>query len=181
MPDYIKRIQSRLSSKGVSLTRQEITAQLEVEPTEDNIDSLVNELLSNQQSVSLQKVTRQPETAITVTEQQKENLVLQTSNSLGITLVGSEVKQISKSISSQFSDRREMLKAITNAIQAFTQHIVAQEQEIINEALNNVQNTLSNSNKAVKDTFNNLERDIHQSNLDFKSIQTDILELFAIN
>jgi hypothetical protein len=207
----IKRIQSRLSSKNIKLTRDQIVAELHkpVESLEDSdVSGIVEYFLQSNppvSSTSIQTVSnsqKQPETltlqdadqaetfqdstnsspsAIVLTDSQKHSLIQNTSQQLGITLVGEEVKGISRSVASQFSDRRQMLLAVTEAIKAFNERIAAEEQELLNDFLNAATGQLSASNQNIKSTFNNLEAEISQSNLDFKSVQTDIFSLFTIS
>jgi hypothetical protein len=200
MPDYIKRIQSRLSSKNIELTRKQIVAEIHI-PVEDIQDSDVSGIVeyfiqSNQQPgkltipqnnyqdemiEDLECMEDSNESSIILTDTQKDSLIQNASQQLGITLVGNEVKEISRSISSQFSNRRQMLLAITDSITAFNERVASEEAEIMRDFLSAAKGQLSASNQTIKKTFKNLEAEISQNNLDFKSLQTDILSLFTVS
>jgi hypothetical protein len=237
MTDFIKRVQSRLSSKNLKLSRAEISAKLieleilENEINDSNIENITLKILNNAQTHDNLTIALKSSETLTTTESsknelfdpkigknnnlnivesdnlnivknnnlnivesdnlniverntltlaEKESLVLDVATQLNIVLIGDEIKEIAKSISSEFISRDSMLKTISSALISYTEHITQQHDNLIAETVNTVKQRLNNSSLKTKNQFTNLSSELKASNTDFKSFEQDINMLFAV-
>ncbi len=140
MADLIKRIQSRLSRKSISISKQDLTSEitsLGYSPQalqEDEIDTITQLLLDKHQNTELtvsepEEITAAPSdehhastpNSTAITNQQKEQLITVQAQSMGIKLSESEITDISQTVSDSFTDFVSAVETINSSIKKYAQ------------------------------------------------------------
>ncbi|MEA5596962.1 hypothetical protein [Rivularia sp. UHCC 0363] len=157
MADLIKRIQSRLSRKSISISKQDLTSEIAAlgySPQaleEDEIDTITQLLLDKHQNTELavsepEEITAAPSdehhasaTNLTaISNQQKEQLISVQAQSLGIKLDESEITDISQTVSDSFTDFVSAVETINSSIKDYAQSKFDEVEQKIDKSNNNL-------------------------------------------
>lgn len=118
--------------------------------------------------------------SLVLNQEQKQNLVQTQAKNLGLTLINTEVRDIALNMASEFKSMTQVLETISQHLQAYTAKIAAENERIIIDGLNNSRNTLNQSATRVQSELSNFAQETQQRSLDFKSLATDIQNIFAL-
>ncbi|MEM6755126.1 MAG: hypothetical protein AAF630_19410, partial [Cyanobacteria bacterium P01_C01_bin.38] len=140
MADLVKRIQSRLSRKSISLSRQDLTCEINslgYSPQalqEEEINTITQLLLDKHQNTAIKVSEAEEIEEITVadkehhasnstaiTNQQKEQLITVQAQSMGIELTETEITDISQTVSDSFTDFVSAVETINSLIKDYAQ------------------------------------------------------------
>lgn len=164
MADLVKRIQSRLSRKSISISKQDLTSEIAAlgySPQalqEKEIDTITQLLLDKHQNIELivsepeeieeitsaqnavdEQVVPQPNSTA-ITNQQKEQLITVQAQSLGIELSESEITDISQTVSDSFTDFVSAVETINSLIKDYAQSKFDEVEQKIDASNNNLRN-----------------------------------------
>ena len=159
MADLVKRIQSRLSRKSISISKQDLTSEIAAlgySPQalqEEEIDTITQLLLDKHQNTEL--TVSKPEEIIVapsdennaeatnstaITNQQKEQLISVQAQSLGISLSESEITDISQTVSDSFTDFVSAVETINSSIKNYAQSKFDEVEQQIDASNSNLRN-----------------------------------------
>ncbi|MEM9925797.1 MAG: hypothetical protein AAF915_18950 [Cyanobacteria bacterium P01_D01_bin.50] len=162
MADLVKRIQSRLSRKSISLSKQDLTqeiAALGYSPQalkDSEIDTITQLLLEKHQNTEL-TVSEPEEIAATpseehhesatnstaITNQQKEQLITVQAQSMGIELTLEEITDISQTVSDSFTDFVSAVETINSLIKEYAQSKFDSIEQKIDASNNNLRDYIN--------------------------------------
>ena len=138
--DFIKRIQKRLSDKGIKISRNDLKVEISSLDFdlkalgEENVNTITKLLLDKHQNTEL--IVSEPEeiasvpsdehnatttNSTAITNQQKEQLITVQAQSLGIELSESEITDISQNVSDSFTDFVSAVETINSLIKDYAQ------------------------------------------------------------
>jgi hypothetical protein len=192
--NQVKLIQARLARKDVPMTSAQIREYLAnsrpevTEFDEAELSKIVEELSASVAMVpamdnEILTTTDEPllpPTESTLTISEKQELVAETAQQIGVTLLGSEIKQIAQSIASGFDSREQLFNEVTNAIVAFVEYRIGAQGDALKDAALRIRAKLGEGNSTTRDVFSGIRQDIDSTNTDFKSNFEGITALFAI-
>lgn len=197
-----KRIQSRLTRKGLSVSLPEIREQVnKLIPDLDNLtDSDLNNVINhfmNQQSAltttddsniievennPVEDAVEEQKPALATTT--KNELVSQAANSLNIELSTTEIENIATNFNASSDDFTTTLEELKSAILAFINHKVATNNLIITNTINEIYSVASDgfesNNQHLNNGLNQLNKALNQQSSDFKSRLKNTLAKFQI-
>ena len=159
MADLVKRIQSRLSRKSISISKQDLTLEIAAlgyslqALEEEEIDTITQLLLDKHQNTELavsepEEITVAPSdennaeatNSTAITNQQKEQLISVQAQSLGISLSESEITDISQTVSDSFTDFVSAVETINSSIKKYAQNKFDEVEKQIDNSNNNLRN-----------------------------------------
>lgn len=197
-----KRIQSRLTRKGLSVSLSEIREQVNVliadinNLTDTDLNNVINHFM-NQQSA----LTTANESTIIVEEQTpveeqieeqknqlatttKNELVSQTASSLNIELSTTEIENIATNFNASSDDFTTTLEELKSAILAFIAHKVNANNLMISNTINQIYDTATagfeSNNQHLNNGLNQLNQALNRQSSDFKSRLKNTLTKFQI-
>lgn len=168
MADLIKRIQSRLSRKSISISKQDLTGEitsLGYSPQalqEDEIDTITQLLLDKHQNTELtvskpEEITVADEehhastpNSTAITSQQKEQLITVQAQSLGIELSESEITDISQTVSDSFSDFVSAVETINSSIKNYAQNKFDEVEQKIDASNSNLRDYIDKKTTSLQ-------------------------------
>ncbi|NJL78695.1 MAG: hypothetical protein HC917_07275 [Richelia sp. SM2_1_7] len=169
MADLVKRIQSRLSRKSISLSKQDLTreiAALGYSPQalqEEEINTITQLLLDKHQNTEL--IVSEPEeiavnpsnehnattaNSTAITNQQKEQLITVQAQSLGIELSELEITDISQTVSDSFTDFVSAVETINSLIKEYAQSKFDDLEQRIDDSNNNLRDYIDNRTNSLQ-------------------------------
>ena len=179
MADLVKRIQSRLSRKSISLSKQDLTSEitsLGYSPQalqEDEIDTITQLILDKHQNTELQTLEseeitvadREPYNAstansIAITKKQKEQLVEIQSQSMGINLNEKQIEFIADTVEFKSSEISEYIAEIKPVIEEFVLHRESEDNTTINNFLEDIDSKVKASKQRTYDKLHDGLRQI---------------------
>lgn len=147
MADYVKRLQSRLAHKNLSLSKTTLIEKIEqlgYDPQSlvaSDVDALTallisakntNEVVEMSEDNSVE-VAAQPaqEAIIHVSEEEKRSQIIKQSEKMGVALTQAEVNVVAETVSSNTTSRQKFVVAIKKALLAFVESkATATEREV---------------------------------------------------
>ena len=185
MADLVKRIQSRLSRKSISLSKQDLTleiAALGYSPQaleEEEIDTITQLILDKHQNTELmvsepEEITVTPSSnehhastsnSTAITNQQKEQLISVQAQSLGIELNESEITDISQTVSDSFTDFVSAVETINSSIKDYAQN-----------KFDEVEQQIDASNSNLRDYINKRTTSLQRKSLEGATTTKEVLE-----
>jgi predicted amino acid-binding ACT domain protein len=169
MADLVKRIQSRLSRKSISISKQDLTleiAALGYSPQalqEEEIDTITQLLLDKHLSKELavsepEEITAAPSddyhastpNSTAITNQQKEQLISVQAQSMGISLNESEITDISQTVSDSFTDFVSAVETINSSIKDYAQNKFDEVEQKIDASNNNLRDYINNRTTSLQ-------------------------------
>ncbi|MGB3650068.1 MAG: hypothetical protein WBA41_02520 [Rivularia sp. (in: cyanobacteria)] len=184
MADLVKRIQSRLSRKSISISKQDLTreiAALGYSPQalgEEEIDTITQLLLDKHQNTEL--TVSEPEeitatlsdehhastpNSTAITSQQKEQLITVQAQSLGIKLSESEITDISQTVSDSFTDFVSAVETINSLIKDYAQ-----------SKFDSIEQQIDNSNSNLRDYIDKRTTSLQRKSLEGATTTKEVLE-----
>jgi hypothetical protein len=184
MADLVKRIQSRLSRKSISISKQDLTHEITAlgySPQaleEEEIDTITQLLLDKHQNTEL-TVSEPEEIAVApsdehhvstpnttaITNQQKEQLITVQAQSLGIELSESEITDISQTVSDSFTDFVSAVETINSLIKDYAQ-----------SKFDEVEQKIDASNSNLRDYINNRTTNLQRKSVEGAITTKEVLE-----
>lgn len=182
--DKIKTIQTRLSRRGVSISREAIRgaiAPLYPEGMEIDIDAATEHILS--------KPAPKGKESVAITTQEKEEMVVNAAQAIEIDLPIEAIKQIASSIDFAINSRSELLQQLRTAITKWgeekvreanqlSQKITEETEEIFSEVSGKVNQALQENNRQIEARSQEFVASVNQSVEAFRRDQAKILEIF---
>ncbi|MBV6628171.1 MAG: hypothetical protein KI793_35505 [Rivularia sp. (in: Bacteria)] len=169
MADLVKRIQSRLSRKSISLSKQDLTSEIAAlgyspQTLQDgDVDTitqlLLNKHLSRELTVSEpEEITVNPSNehhatttnSTAITNQQKEQLITVQAQSMGIELNESEITDISQNVSDSFTDFVSAVETINSLIKDYAQSKFDEVEQRIDDSNNNLRDYIDNRTNSLQ-------------------------------
>ena len=157
--DFIKRIQKRLSDRGIKISRSNLKAEISSlgfdysALGEENVDTITQLLLDKHQNTELavsvpEEITAAPSddyhastpNSTAITNQQKEQLISVQAQSLGINLDESEITDISQTVSDSFTDFVSAVETINSSIKDYAQSKFDEVEKQIDNSNNDLRN-----------------------------------------
>ena len=157
MADLVKRIQSRLGRKSISISKQDLNSEIDElgysSPAyqEEEVDTKTQLLLEKHQNTEL--VVSEPEeiaatpseehnattaNSSAITSQQKEQLITVQAQSMGIELTETEITDISQTVSDSFTDFVSAVETINSLIKDYAQSKFDEVEQRIDDSNNNL-------------------------------------------
>ncbi|MEA5599469.1 hypothetical protein [Rivularia sp. UHCC 0363] len=189
MADLVKRIQSRLSRKSISISKQDLTleiAALGYSPQaleEDEIDTITQLLLDKHQNTELavsepEEITAAPSdehhastpNSTAITNQQKEQLISVQAQSMGISLSESEITDISQTVSDSFTDFVSAVETINSSIKSYAQ-----------TKFDEVEQKIDSSNSNLRDYIDKKTTSLQRKSLEGAITTKEVLEQKSSN
>ena len=169
MADLVKRIQSRLSRKSISISKQDLTSEIAAlgyspQTLQDgDVDTitqlLLNKHLSRELTVSEpEEITVNPSNehnatttnSTAITNQQKEQLITVQAQSLGIELSESEITDISQNVSNSFTDFVSAVENINSLIKEYAQNKFDSIEQQIDASNNNLRDYINKRTNSLQ-------------------------------
>ena len=155
--DFIKRIQKRLSDKGIKISRNDLKAEISSlgfdlkALSEENVNTITQLLLEKHQNTEL-TISEPEEIAVNpseehhaeatnstaITNQQKEQLISVQAQSMGIELTLEEITDISQTVSDSFTDFVSAVETINSLIKDYAQSKFDEVEQRIDDSNNNL-------------------------------------------
>ena len=191
MTDYIKTIQSRLKTAGISLTRTQIkdaasTSSLDCNDLDNAQLVELVEILKSQNKSSMLTVTNVASVptdevqvvAVNDAESQK-SLVVRQATSLNIELIDSEVSSIVEKLNSVCSDSNDFLLNLQQAIISFVaskkSNFDNQVTTTIHQVRQATEDLVEHQNRSLEEAISNINKEVGEVHSDLKSIQSRLL------
>ena len=171
--DFIKRIQKRLSDKGIKISRSNLKAEISSlgfdysALGEENVDTITQSLLDKHQNIELtvsepekieeiivaqnavdeieEKIAPQSNSTA-ITNQQKEQLITVQAQSMGIELTETEITDISQTVSDSFTDFVSAVETINSLIKDYAQTKFDSIEQKIDASNNNLRDYIDKRN-----------------------------------
>ena len=155
--DFIKRIQKRLSDKGIKISRNDLKAEISSlgfdlkALSEENVNTITQLLLEKHQNTEL--TVSEPEeiaansseehhasapNSTAITNQQKQQLITVQAQSMGIELTLEEITDISQTVSDSFTDFVSAVETINSLIKEYAQNKFDSIEQQIDASNNNL-------------------------------------------
>lgn len=167
--DFIKRIQKRLSDKGIKISRNDLKAEISSLDFdlkalgEENVNTITQLLLEKHQNTEL-TVSEPEEIAVNpseehhaeatnstaITNQQKEQLITVQAQSMGIELSESEITDISQTVSDSFTDFVSAVETINSSIKNYAQNKFDEVEQQIDASNNNLRDYINNRTNSLQ-------------------------------
>ncbi|WP_414624969.1 hypothetical protein [Calothrix sp. CCY 0018] len=182
--DFIKRIQKRLSDKGIKISRSNLKAEISSlgfdysALDEENVDTITQLLLDKHQNTELtvsepEEITSAPSdehhastpNTTAITNQQKEQLITVQAQSLGIELNESEITDISQTVSDSFTDFVSAVETINSLIKEYAQ-----------SKFDEVEQKIDASNSNLRDYINNRTTNLQRKSVEGAITTKEVLE-----
>ncbi|MEM6751616.1 MAG: hypothetical protein AAF630_01295 [Cyanobacteria bacterium P01_C01_bin.38] len=170
MADLVKRIQSRLSRKSISLSKQDLMSDIAAlgyspqDLQDGDIDTITQLLLDKHLKTELkvsepEEITdadKEPENASTtnstaITKKQKEQLVEIQSQSMGINLNEKQIEFIADTVEFKSSEISEYIAEIKPVIEEFVLHRESEDNTTINNFLEDIDSKVKASKQRTYD------------------------------
>jgi hypothetical protein len=185
MADLVKRIQSRLSRKSISISKQDLTSEIAAlgySPQaleEEEIDTITRLLLDKHQNTELtvselEEITAAPSSdehhastpnSTAITNQQKEQLISVQAESLGIKLDESEITDISQTVSDSFTDFVSAVETINSSIKNYAQ-----------SKFDEVEQKIDKSNSNLRDYIDKRTNSLQRKSVEGATTTKEVLE-----
>ncbi|MBV6627694.1 MAG: hypothetical protein KI793_33015 [Rivularia sp. (in: Bacteria)] len=182
--DFIKRIQKRLSDKGIKISRNNLKAEISSlgfdysALGEENVNTITQLLLEKHQNTEL-TVSEPEEIAATpseehnattanssaITNQQKEQLITVQAQSLGIELSESEITDISQTVSDSFTDFVSTVETINSLIKDYAR-----------SKFDDLEQQIDNSNNNLRDYINKRTTSLQRKSVEGAISTKEVLE-----
>ena len=197
-----KRIQSRLTRKGLSVSLSEIREQVNVliadinNLTDTDLNNVINHFMNQQSALTTANESTIIEIEQTPVEEQieeqkpalatttKSELVANAASSLNIELSTTEIENIATNFNASSDDFTTTLEELKSAILAFINHKVSTNNQIIANTINEIYETATagfeSNNEHLNDGLNQLNKALNQQSSDFKSRLKNTLAKFQI-
>ena len=189
MPDFIKTIQSRLKTAGISLTRTQIkdtasTMNYDLNDLNDTqLVELVETLKSQNNPSMLVVVDTTNEVQMVGVNEVNNNaqkaLVVRQATSLNIELIDTEVESIVKKLNTVSSDSNDFLLNLQQAIIGFVaskkSNFDNQVTTTIHQVRQATEDLVEHQNRSLEQAISNINREVGVTNSDLKSAQSRIL------
>jgi hypothetical protein len=178
--DFIKRIQKRLSDKGIKISRNNLKAEISSlgfdlkALSEENVNTITQLLLDKLQNIEL--IVSEPEeieeitvvqnavdeideidekiatqpNSTAITNQQKEQLITVQAQSMGIELSESEITDISQTVSDSFTDFVSAVETINSLIKDYAQSKFDEFEQKIDASNNNLRDYIENRTNSLQ-------------------------------
>ncbi|WP_414623749.1 hypothetical protein [Calothrix sp. CCY 0018] len=184
MADLVKRIQSRLSRKSISISKQDLTSEIAAlgySPQaleEEEIDTITQLLLDKHQNTEL--TVSEPEeitsalsdehhastpNSTAITNQQKEQLISVQAESLGIKLDESEITDISQTVNDSLTDFVSAVETINSSIKNYAQ-----------SKFDEVEQQIDASNSNLRDYINKRTTTLQRKSVEGAITTKEVLE-----
>ncbi|MEA5596996.1 hypothetical protein [Rivularia sp. UHCC 0363] len=182
--DFIKRIQKRLSDKGIKISRNDLKAEISSlgfdysALGEKNVDTITQLLLDKHLSKELavsepEEITAAPSdeyhastpNSTAITNQQKEQLISVQAQSMGISLSESEITDISQTVSDSFTDFVNAVETINSSIKNYAQ-----------SKFDEVEQKIDASNSNLRDYINNRTTSLQRKSVEGAITAKEVLE-----
>ncbi|NJN12484.1 MAG: hypothetical protein HC836_34990 [Richelia sp. RM2_1_2] len=183
--DFIKRIQKRLSDKGIKISRSDLKAEIsslgfDLEALgEENVDTITRLLLDKHQNTELtvselEEITAAPSSdehhastpnSTAITNQQKEQLISVQAESLGIKLDESEITDISQTVSDSFTDFVSAVETINSSIKNYAQ-----------SKFDEVEQKIDKSNSNLRDYIDKRTNSLQRKSVEGATTTKEVLE-----
>ena len=182
--DFIKRIQKRLSDKGIKISRSNLKAEISSLGFdysvlgEENVDTITQMLLDKHQNTELmvsepEEITVVPSdehhsstpNSTAITNQQKEQLITVQAQSLGVELSDKEITDISQTVSDSFTDFVSAVETINSLIKEYAQ-----------SKFDEVEQKIDASNNNLRDYINNRTTNLQRKTVDSAVTTKEVLE-----
>lgn len=199
-----KRIQSRLTRKGISVSLSEIREQVNIlipdleNITDDDLNNVISYFMSQKSALATtnnpdiieienspveeEKPSSDFKSVLATTP--KSELVSQTANSLNIELSTTEIEAIATNFTTSSDDFTTTLEELKNAILAFIAHKVSTNNQIISNTINEIYQTATDgfesNNAHLNNGLSQLNTALNQQSADFKSRLKNTLAKFQI-
>jgi predicted amino acid-binding ACT domain protein len=187
MADLVKRIQSRLSRKSISLSKQDLMSEIAAlgySPQaleEEEVDTITQLLLDKHQNIELivsepeeiEEITSAPSdehhastpNSTAITNQQKEQLITVQAQSMGIELSESEITNISQTVSDSFTNFVSAVETINSSIKDYAQN-----------KFDEVEKQIDNSNNDLRDYINKRTTSLQRKSVEGATTTKEVLE-----
>ena len=199
-----KRIQSRLTRKGLSVSLSEIREQVNVlipdldNATDTDLNNVINYFMSQQSALvpadnstiieveNSPVVEEKPRTDLKseLATTTKSELVSQTANSLNVELSTVEIEAIADNFTTSSDDFTTTLEELKNAILAFIAHKVNTNNLMITNTINEIYQSATDgfesNNQHLNNGLSQLNKALNQQSNDFKSRLKTTLEKFKL-
>ena len=167
--DFIKRIQKRLSDKGIKISRNDLKVEISSLDFdlkalgEENVNTITKLLLDKHQNTEL--IVSEPEeiasvpsdehnatttNSTAITNQQKEQLITVQAQSLGIELSESEITDISQTVSDSFTDFVSAVETINSLIKDYAQSKFDEVEQRIDDSNNNLRDYIDKRTNSLQ-------------------------------
>ncbi|MBE9213762.1 hypothetical protein IQ247_13990 [Plectonema cf. radiosum LEGE 06105] len=182
--DFIKRIQKRLSDKGIKISRNDLKAEISSlgfdysALGEENVNTITRLLLDKHQNTELtvsepEEITVAPSdehhastpNSTAITNQQKEQLISVQAESLGIKLDESEITDISQTVSDSFTDFVSAVETINSSIKDYAQ-----------SKFDEVEQKIDSSNSNLRDYINKRTTSLQRKSVEGAITTKEVLE-----
>ena len=182
--DFIKRIQKRLSDKGIKISRNDLKVEISSLDFdlkalgEENVNTITKLLLDKHQNTEL--VVSEPEeiaavpsdehnatttNSTAITNQQKEQLITVQAQSLGIELSESEITDISQNVNDSFTDFVSAVETINSLIKDYAQ-----------SKFDDLEQQIDASNSNLRDYINNRTTNLQRKSVEGAVTTKEMLE-----
>ena len=199
-----KRIQSRLTRKGLSVSLSEIREQVNVlipdldNVTDTDLNNVINHFMSQQTALATADDSTIIEVENSPVEEEKPSsdfkselatttkseLVANAANSLNIQLSTVEIENIASNFTTSSDDFTTTLEELKDAILAFINHKVNTNNLMITNTINEIYDTASqgfdSNNQHLNNGLSQLNTALNQQSADFKSRLKTTLEKFKL-
>jgi hypothetical protein len=118
--------------------------------------------------------------SLVLSQEEKQILIQQQAQNFNVTLVSSEVKNIAINMASEFKNMSDVLRVISEHLQAYTVKIAAENERIIIDGINQSRNTLNESANRVTGVMSDFALEAQQRSLDFKSLANSLTDILSI-
>ena len=184
MADLVKRIQSRLGRKSISISKQDLNSEIDAlgyssqALQEEEVDTITQLLLEKHQNTEL--VVSEPEeiaatpseehhaeatNSTAITNQQKELLITVQAQSMGIELSESEITDISQTVSDSFTDFVSAVETINSLIKDYAQ-----------SKFDSIEQQIDNSNNNLRDYINKRTNSLQRKSVEGALTTKEVLE-----
>ena len=169
MADLVKRIQSRLGRKSISISKQDLNSEIDAlgyssqALQEEEVDTITQLLLEKHQNTELvvsepEEITVAPSdehnasapNSTAITSQQKEQLITVQAQSMGIELTETEITDISQTVSDSFTDFVSAVEAINSLIKEYAQSKFDSIEQQIDASNNNLRDYIDNRTNSLQ-------------------------------
>ena len=167
--DFIKRIQKRLSDKGIKISRNDLKAEISSlgfdlkALSEENVNTITQLLLEKHQNTEL-TISEPEEIAVNpseehhaeatnstaITNQQKEQLISVQAQSMGIELTLEEITDISQTVSDSFTDFVSAVETINSLIKDYAQNKFDSIEQQIDASNNNLRDYINKRTNSLQ-------------------------------
>lgn len=199
-----KRIQSRLTRKGISVSLSEIREQVNLlisdldNVTDTDLNNVINHFMSQQAALTTTNDSDIIEVENSPAEEEKpttdlkselatapkSELVATAANSLNIELSTTEIENIATNFNASSDDFTTTLEELKSAILAFINHKVATNNLMISNTINEIYQTATDgfesNNAHLNNGLSQLNTALNQQSADFKSRLKNTLAKFQI-